>query len=78
MWGFLRPYKKRYDNSNVKCYNCQRFGQYTSECKNVVDIVEEKANYIEKKEKTKNIKVHGILILALAIICVVMKDVYRA
>lgn len=31
-----------------------------------------------KKEKTKNIKVHGILILAIAIICVGIKDVYGA
>ena len=51
--GFLRPYKRRYGNSNVKCYNCQRFGQYASECKNVIDIVEKKANYIEEEKKRR-------------------------
>ena len=54
--GFLRPYRRRYGNSNVKCYDCQRFGQYAFECKNVVDIVEEKANYIEKKREDKEYK----------------------
>ena len=36
--SFSRPYIRRYDKSNIKCYNCQKYEHYTSECKNVDDI----------------------------------------
>ena len=59
-WSFSRPYKRRYDKSNIKCYNCQKYGHYASECKNVVDTVKEKANYIDDK----NEEVESTLLLA--------------
>ena len=38
---------QRYDKSNIKCYNCQKFGHQTSECRSPRNnIVEEKTNYI--------------------------------
>jgi ribosomal protein L15 len=45
--SFSRPYRRRYNKSNVKCYNCQRFGHYASECRSAMNNVEEKANYVE-------------------------------
>jgi transposase InsO family protein len=45
--SFLRPYRRRYNKINVKCYNCQRFGHYASECRSATNNVEEKANYVE-------------------------------
>ncbi|XP_022843193.1 uncharacterized protein LOC111366724 [Olea europaea var. sylvestris] len=35
----------RYDKSQIKCYNCQKLGHYALECRNIIDQVEEKANY---------------------------------
>ena len=46
--------------SHIKCYNCQIYGHYASECKNATDTVEEKANYIEDK----NEEVEPTLLLA--------------
>jgi ribosomal protein L15 len=45
--SFSRPYRRRYNKSNVKCNNCQRFGHYASECRSATNNVEEKANYVE-------------------------------
>ncbi|GAU35304.1 hypothetical protein TSUD_389290 [Trifolium subterraneum] len=40
--------KPRYDKSRVKCYNCEKFGHYASECRAPSNRkVEEKANYVE-------------------------------
>ncbi|XP_074362754.1 uncharacterized protein LOC141703035 [Apium graveolens] len=39
----------RYGKSNVKCYNCQKFGHYASECHASENQVEEKANFVEDK-----------------------------
>ena len=49
--SFSRPYKRRYDKSNVRCNNCKKYGHYTSECKNAANTVEEKANYVEDKNE---------------------------
>ena len=46
-----RPYRRMYDKSNIKCYNCQKYGHYAFECKNAVDTVKEKANYVEDKNE---------------------------
>jgi hypothetical protein len=41
--------KPRYDKSRVKCYNCEKFGHYASECRAPSNRrVEEKANYVEE------------------------------
>lgn len=45
--GNTRP---RYEKSQIKCYNCQKFGHYASECRSNSNIVEEKANYVEKEK----------------------------
>ncbi|XP_075633314.1 uncharacterized protein LOC142605756 [Castanea sativa] len=58
--SFSRPYKRRYDKSNIKCYNCQKYGHYASECKNAANTIEEKANYVEDK----NEEVEPTLLLA--------------
>ncbi|XP_074322805.1 uncharacterized protein LOC141659776 [Apium graveolens] len=39
----------RYGKSNVKCYNCQNFGHYASECHTSKNQMEEKANFVEDK-----------------------------
>ena len=39
--SFSRPYGRRYDKSNIKCYNCQKYWQYTLECKNATNTVKE-------------------------------------
>ncbi|KAK4257721.1 hypothetical protein QN277_007276 [Acacia crassicarpa] len=38
----------RRDKSQIKCYNCQRYGHYASECRVPKRRIEEKANYVEK------------------------------
>ena len=43
----------RYDKSQVRCYNCQKFGHYASECRAPNNRVEEKANYMEEKTDDK-------------------------
>ncbi|XP_030931116.1 uncharacterized protein LOC115957007 [Quercus lobata] len=58
--SFSRPYRRRYDKSNIKCYYCQKYGHYAPECKNTANTVEEKANYVENK----NEKVEPTLLLA--------------
>ena len=58
--SFSRPYRRRYDKSNIKCYNCQKYWQYTLECKNATNTVKEKANYVEDK----NEEVEPTLLLA--------------
>ncbi|GAU43570.1 hypothetical protein TSUD_368940 [Trifolium subterraneum] len=41
--------KPRYDKSRVKCYNCEKFGHYASECRAPSNRkVEEKVNYVEE------------------------------
>ncbi|XP_074360628.1 uncharacterized protein LOC141700846 [Apium graveolens] len=39
----------RYGKSNVKCYNCQKFGHYASECHASKNQGEEKSNFVEDK-----------------------------
>nr|KYP38574.1 Retrovirus-related Pol polyprotein from transposon TNT 1-94 [Cajanus cajan] len=40
----------RYDKSRIKCYNCNKFGHYASECRAPnKNKVEEKANYAEER-----------------------------
>ena len=41
--------RQRYDKSQVKCYNCQKFGHFAWECENDTNHVEEKANFVESK-----------------------------
>ena len=49
----------RYDKSQVRCYNCQKFRHYASECRALNNRVEENTNYVEEKNKEK-----GMLLLA--------------
>ena len=49
--SFSRPYRRKYDKSNIICYNYKKYGHYASKCKNVDDTVEEKANYVEDKNE---------------------------
>ncbi|XP_062161907.1 uncharacterized protein LOC133868929 [Alnus glutinosa] len=46
----LKQYGKRYDKSQVKCYNYQKYGHYTWECRSHTNNVEEKVNYVENEE----------------------------
>jgi hypothetical protein len=39
-----------YDKSQFKCYNCQKCGHYTWECRSHINNVEDKVNYVEKDE----------------------------
>ena len=41
--------RSRYDKSQVQCYNCQKFWRYDSECRAPSTIIDERVNYIEKK-----------------------------
>ena len=41
----------RYDKSQIKCYNCQKLGHYASECRNITNQIEEKANYACREVK---------------------------
>ncbi|XP_059456205.1 uncharacterized protein LOC132186286 [Corylus avellana] len=45
-----KQYGRRYDKSQVKCYNCQKYGHYAWECRSDANNVEEEANYVENKE----------------------------
>ncbi|XP_059627098.1 uncharacterized protein LOC132269882 [Cornus florida] len=47
--NYSRSYGRRYDKSQIQCYNCQKYGQYASECRNVANDVEEKANYVDEE-----------------------------
>ena len=45
--GYQKP---RYDKSSIKCYNCEKFGHYASECRAPKNAkVEEKSNYVEER-----------------------------
>jgi hypothetical protein len=46
----LKQYRRRYDKSQVKCYNCQKYGHYDWECRSHTNNVEEKVNYVENDE----------------------------
>ncbi|KAK2983111.1 hypothetical protein RJ640_013642 [Escallonia rubra] len=54
----------RYDKSQVKCYNCNNFGHYASECGYDANDVEEEANYVESSENCKNEEIEQTLLLA--------------
>ncbi|KAK6128440.1 hypothetical protein DH2020_037808 [Rehmannia glutinosa] len=47
--------RTRYEKSQTKCYNCQKFGHYASECRAPKNKVEEKAHYVENKTKKMSI-----------------------
>ncbi|KAI0529711.1 hypothetical protein KFK09_002268 [Dendrobium nobile] len=49
----------RYEKSQVKCYNCNKFGHYAKECRAPKSKVNERANYIEEERKED-----GTLLLA--------------
>lgn len=38
-----------YDKSQAKCYNCNKFGHYATECRYGTNNYHEKANYVENK-----------------------------
>lgn len=46
----LKQYGRRYDKSQVKCYNCQKYGHYAWECRSHTNNIEEKVNYAENEE----------------------------
>ncbi|KAJ7976200.1 Retrovirus-related Pol polyprotein from transposon TNT 1-94 [Quillaja saponaria] len=50
--NYVRPNEKRYDKSNVECYNCHKFGHFASKCRNT-NVVEENANLLEYKEEVE-------------------------
>ncbi|KAE8683276.1 TMV resistance protein N-like [Hibiscus syriacus] len=50
--GRINPNSK-YDKSQIRCYNCQKFGHYASECRAPNNKFEEKANYVEEKTDGK-------------------------
>ncbi|KAE8706056.1 Detected protein of unknown function [Hibiscus syriacus] len=50
--GRINPNSK-YDQSQIRCYNCQKFGHYASECRAPNNKIEEKANYVEEKTDGK-------------------------
>ncbi|KAK2974858.1 hypothetical protein RJ640_001909 [Escallonia rubra] len=56
--------RNRYDKSQVKCYNCNNFGHYASECGYDANDVEEEANYVESSENCKNEEIEQTLLLA--------------
>ncbi|KAK2966107.1 hypothetical protein RJ640_001521 [Escallonia rubra] len=56
--------RKRYDKSQVKCYNCNNFGHYASECGYDANDVEEEANYVESSKNCKNEEIEYTLLLA--------------
>jgi hypothetical protein len=45
-----KQYGRRYDKSQVKCYNCQKYGHYAWECRSDANKLEEEANYVENEE----------------------------
>jgi hypothetical protein len=45
-----KQYGRRYDKSQVKCFNCQKYGHYAWECRSHSNNVEEKVNYVENEE----------------------------
>ncbi|XP_050160451.1 uncharacterized protein LOC126634005 [Malus sylvestris] len=49
----------RHEKSQVQCYNCQKFGHYTWECRVPSNRLDEKVNYV-KEEKEDN----GVMLLA--------------
>ncbi|KAK2989710.1 hypothetical protein RJ640_030203 [Escallonia rubra] len=56
--------RKRCDKSQVKCYNCNNFGRYASECGYDANDVEEEANYVESSKNCKNEEIEHTLLLA--------------
>ncbi|KAK6141915.1 hypothetical protein DH2020_024346 [Rehmannia glutinosa] len=43
--------RTRYEKSQTKCYNCQKFGHYASKCRAPKNKVEKKAHYVENKNE---------------------------
>ncbi|RDY04651.1 hypothetical protein CR513_11615, partial [Mucuna pruriens] len=59
--NFGRTNERRYDKSNVECYNCHKYGHFSWECRTNVD---EKANLVDdKKEVWDNLLKKGYEIL---------------
>ncbi|XP_061341938.1 uncharacterized protein LOC133288237 [Gastrolobium bilobum] len=44
-------FQPRHDKSQIKCYNCQRFGHYAYECRTPARKIEEKGNYMEENNQ---------------------------
>lgn len=51
---------ERHEKSQVKCYNCQKLGLYASDCKAPTNRVEEKGNYVERKDESRSRYGNGI------------------
>ncbi|XP_006590086.1 uncharacterized protein [Glycine max] len=45
--NYEKAYERRYDKSNVECFNCHKYGHYSWECRT---NVEEKVNLVDDKE----------------------------
>ena len=50
--NYSRPNCKRYDKSNIECYNCHKFGHYSWECQSATNDLEEKAILVVDAEPT--------------------------
>ncbi|XP_022865726.1 uncharacterized protein LOC111385558 [Olea europaea var. sylvestris] len=46
-YGSKRGGGRRYDKSNVQCYNCRKYGHYASEFRSDTTNNEERVNYVE-------------------------------
>ncbi|GLU18736.1 hypothetical protein SLE2022_350200 [Rubroshorea leprosula] len=59
--GGSRPYQKRYDESQIQCYTCHKFGHYSWECRFGNNV---KANFSQDEDKEVNEEVETTLLLA--------------
>ncbi|KAE8706195.1 hypothetical protein F3Y22_tig00110403pilonHSYRG00175 [Hibiscus syriacus] len=50
--GRINP-NSMHDKSQVRCYNCQKFRHYASECRSPNNKIEENGNYVEEKTDGK-------------------------
>ncbi|KAK2982065.1 hypothetical protein RJ640_003190 [Escallonia rubra] len=57
-------FRKRYDKSQVECYNCNNISHYASKCGYDANDVEEEANYVDSSKNIKNEEMEPTLLLA--------------